>query len=129
MKGDSWTWIVVVGALFALGIAVVRRAATQSSRPPSALPNIPDPAPSAPGAGSMITSGVFVIMSALTILGGWWRMYSYDEFGGDKIVGADAYNYTILATRGVGIIGAGVGFGIIATVFALYAIAERVKAH
>jgi hypothetical protein len=48
-----------------------------------------------------------MLLAAAGLAGfGVYRMYAYD-ITTDRIVGGDAYNYTILATRGVGLIAAG----------------------
>lgn len=59
------------------------------------------------------------------VIAGLYRMYAYTY--DDRIVGGDAYNYTILATRGVGLICAGIIFAIIACAFILFSIDRRLK--
>lgn len=84
----------------------------------------PNATQDAPGA----TNVALAVLSLLTSLGlvafGIWRMTTYDSgvLSDDKIVGGGAYNYTILATRGVGFICAGVAFAGIGAVFALLAV-------
>lgn len=80
------------------------------------------------GTGLLALSAIAVIVSLGMIGFGWWRMYAYDEFGGDKIVGGDALNIQILSARGAGIITAGVGVGVVAVVLALMALASRLDA-
>lgn len=64
-------------------------------------------------------------VGAIVLTGcGVFRMYIYDSTGADKIVGGDAYNYTILATRGVGLIAAGGTSAITAVLFMLASISK-----
>jgi len=79
------------------------------------------------GGGLKAMSILFTILSLSLMAFGWWRMYSYDDEV-DKLVGGDAYNLGILASRGTGLITAGVGLGVIAVVFALLAIAAKLDA-
>jgi hypothetical protein len=67
---------------------------------------------------------VFLLGGIVLGIFGLYRMHAYDV--GDKIVGGDAYNYTILATRGVGFVCAGILSVTVAGVFVLMAIAGRV---
>lgn len=130
MLPAAWQGIGIIAVLAGFVLLISRRANQQRDRPritPSSV-RLPDPTPPNPGAANIVMSVIFMVLAMITILGGWWRMYSYDVYS-DKIVGGDAYNYAILATRGTGIITAGVGFAVIAVVFALLAIAERVKAQ
>ena len=54
--------------------------------------------------------GWFFLVVAMLLVGvGFYTMFTYDSIRGEgKIVGGDAYNYIIIATRGVGFISAGV---------------------
>lgn len=84
--------------------------------------------PTRPDGAFIFIGWLLGLASLICIVFGWWRMYRYDEFT-DKIVGGDAYNYAIIATRGAGIITAGVGLGVLAVLFVGLAIAERMAAR
>jgi hypothetical protein len=71
----------------------------------------------------IFTAWLFVSLAICLAIGGLWRMYSYST--NDKFVGGDAFNYIVLATRGVGLICAGILCGGIAGVLALIAIWEQ----
>jgi hypothetical protein len=72
-----------------------------------------------PGDGYMISSWVFIIASVIALAWGVYRLLTYNS--DDAIVGGDAYNYQILATRGVGIICAAGVLAVIAATFAIMA--------
>jgi len=80
--------------------------------------------PSKPGEGYAALAWVFLFGGIALGIFGLYRMHAYEV--GDKIVGGDAYNYTILATRGVGFVCAGILSVSVAGVFVLMAIADRV---
>src|SRR4051812_45441684 len=78
---------------------------------------------------AQFTLSAFFALGALACIGfGWWRMYAYDEFNGDKLVGGDALNMQILAARGAGIIAAGIGLALIAILFAIFGVAAKIDA-
>ena len=64
----------------------------------------------APTSNSPIVWAVLFLLTAGVLVGfGFYRMYTYDSLSEtDKIVGGDAYNYIIIATRGLGFISAGI---------------------
>ena len=76
------------------------------------------------GEGYAALAWVFLFGGIVLGVFGLYRMHAYDV--GDKIVGGDAYNYTILATRGVGFVCAGILSVTVAGVFVLMTIADRV---
>ena len=87
-------------------------------------------APSRPGDGYVVFAWIFLVAGLILGSFGVYRMSAYDY--SDRIVGGDAYNYTILATRGVGYICAGilcVGFSatlmLMRAVGALHALAPQ----
>jgi hypothetical protein len=80
--------------------------------------------PSKPSEGYAALAWMFLFGGIALGIFGLYRMHAYDV--GDKIVGGDAYNYTILATRGVGFVCAGILSVSVAGVFVLMAIADRV---
>jgi hypothetical protein len=77
-----------------------------------------------PGEGYAAFAWMFLLAGIGLGIFGVYRMHAYDA--GDKIVGGDAYNYTILATRGVGFVCAGILSVSVAGVFVLMATADRV---
>jgi|SRR5580704_15023520 hypothetical protein len=64
---------------------------------------------------------VFMVTSCAFLAWGGWCMYAYDalESSSDHIVGGDAYNYVIHATRGVGLIGIGIAIAVFACTLAV----------
>ena len=82
--------------------------------------------PVAPGEGYFAMMWIFLAAAAGFAAFGAYRMFAYSET--DKIVGGDAYNFTILATRGVGLITIGCTCAIIALVFAVLNQTARAEA-
>jgi hypothetical protein len=73
---------------------------------------------------------LFRVFAGLCILGaigfgiaGYWRMQTYDTDA--HIVGGDAYNYTIIATRGVGLACIGIICAVLACAFLLLSETRR----
>jgi hypothetical protein len=75
--------------------------------------------------GLDIIAGILIVGAAIAIAYGIYRMYAYGY--DDKVVGGDAYNYTIHATRGVGWICVGVGCAVAACFLALISIRKTIK--
>jgi len=73
------------------------------------------------GQGYSVSAVICLIIAMIFGIFGLWRMHIYRDT--DHIVGGDAYNYTILATRGVGLVCLGVLFAIVAVVFMLMRVA------
>jgi hypothetical protein len=72
------------------------------------------------GSGYVGFAVLLVLAAAGFTLGGLNTMYSYDTETG-QIVGGDAYNYIIIATRGVGLIAAGIACAVLACTFCVLA--------
>jgi hypothetical protein len=73
------------------------------------------------GVGFIIASWVFITMGVIAILVGYFKMtgdIGYDE----KLVGGDAYNYIVFATRGAEIIGIGGALCMIGVAMAVMAV-------
>ena len=65
---------------------------------------------------------VLIMLSVVFMIVGWRVMYTYySGYGGTgNIVGGDAYNYIIIANRGIGWFCAGIIVAIIANITARY---------
>ncbi len=70
------------------------------------------------GSAPRAFAGIFVVVSLVFDLLGWWRLLSYDDIS-DKFVGGDAYNMQIVALHGIGFIALGIAAAVIAVVFAV----------
>lgn len=84
------------------------------------MPDYPNDANDA-GGGYVALAWTFVL-AALACAGlGMWRMLAYDSSIGssDSLVRGDAYNMTILVTRGTGYLTLGVLFAAVAATFAV----------
>ena len=68
-----------------------------------------------------VAAWIFALVAISFAILGIHRMYTYDILD-DKIVGGDAYNYQILATRGVGLICVGIISAVIACMLALFSL-------
>lgn len=89
------------------------------------------PSPIAPAAGADNTKGstaLFIsalfIVAAIVFAGkGWYAVYdnSYDA----RIVGGDAYNYIIYATRGTALVCVGIVCAVLSVTFALFALVAK----
>jgi hypothetical protein len=86
------------------------------------------PAPTVPAArtkdaagpsGYSLMSGVFVVAAVIFAGKGWYTLYdnSYDA----RIVGGDAYNYIIYATRGTALVCIGIVCAVLSVTFAVFA--------
>lgn len=67
----------------------------------------------------MFISGVFILAAIIFAGKGWYALYdnSYDA----RIVGGDAYNYIIYATRGTALVCVGIVCAVLSVTFALFA--------
>lgn len=88
---------------------------------PSSLPSV-TPAPPR-RLRKRTFSILFLILAALLTAYGLHVMHTYES--ADKIVGGDAYNFIILASRGTGWICAGIVSGLFAAVLALFDLADK----
>jgi hypothetical protein len=70
-----------------------------------------------------LVSVMFLLIAVLFAVFGVWEMYSYGE--SDKIVGGDAYNYTIIAARGTGLICCGIISALIAVTVSIWDLIDR----
>ncbi len=72
-----------------------------------------------------IVSGLFVVAAAVFAGAGLYTVYnnSYDS----RIVGGDAYNFIIYATRGTALVCTGIVCAVLSVTFAIFAHMERSK--
>lgn len=98
---------------------IAEQSATESGKP---QPSLLAPVPLDYRIGAAV---VFIIGAIVFTSIGFFRMYNYSY--SDHVVGGDAYNYIILAIRGVGWIAGGGVCALLACVFVLLSIRSITK--
>jgi hypothetical protein len=88
---------------------------------------LPSPAsPSQATSGAVGAAWFFLVLGIALVAIGFVVMYQYESDGSaGKIVGGDAYNYIIIATRGVGFMVAGAVCGLVGVAALLTGIHSR----
>lgn len=81
-------------------------------------------APSPPGYASVILAWASLVLGLIFMCGGLYETFTYDS--SSHLVGADAYNFQILATRGAVLVGCGIGCIVASTFHAVLALRAAV---
>lgn len=68
-------------------------------------------------------SGLFIVAAMVFAGKGWYTLY--DNSYGARIVGGDAYNFIIYATRGTAVICVGIVCAVLSVTFAVFAHTSR----
>lgn len=93
-------------------------------------PETPSPAQggssslSSDGYGAALFAVLFLVLAGAFVFTGLRTMYTYNSLR-DGIVGGDAYNYIILAQRGVGLIASGVAAAVVGCAIAVLSLRSK----
>jgi hypothetical protein len=98
----------------------------EESRPVSTAPNV-DYSASSAGEGTAMVAVLCLLVGAAFMGIGLFTTFTYDD--SSKLVGGDAFNFQILATRGLVFVCTGVGFIVAAVANVIFSLRAYLRAR